>query len=217
MVYVESAVRSRQIVAAARAVITRDGVAAATIRAVSKEAGIPLGTLQYVFPTKQQLMRAVIENLVEEIGGILRSSAPLDAGLEYALAKGVRSFWNDLVVGEAPIQLAQYELTTQALRTAGLEDMARRQYEGYTDVVTEWIQQAAGRAGEETAIDARQLARLIVAGVDGLILQYVVDPDPDRGRQDIEAMIAMIIRHADVRPAAGSLGLRPARPSHRDR
>ena len=85
MVYVESAVRSRQIVAAARAVITRDGVAAATIRAVSKEAGIPLGTLQYVFPTKQQLMRAVIENLVAEIGGILRSSAPLDAGLEHAL------------------------------------------------------------------------------------------------------------------------------------
>lgn len=204
MVYVESAVRSRQIVAAARAVITRDGVAAATIRAVSKEAGIPLGTLQYVFPTKQQLMRAVIKNLVEEIGGILRSSAPLDAGLEHALAKGVRSFWNDLVVGEAPIQLAQYELTTQALRTAGLEDMARRQYEGYTDVVTEWIQQAAARAGEETAIDARQLARLIVAGVDGLILQYVVDPDPDRGRRDIEAMIAMIIRYADVRPAAGT-------------
>lgn len=203
MVYVESAVRSRQIIAAARVVITRDGVAAATIRAVSKEAGIPLGTLQYVFPTKQQLMRAVIEDLVEEIGGTLRSSAPLDLGLEHALALGIRRFWNDLVVGEEPIQLAQYELTTQALRTAGLQDLARRQYEGYTDVVTEWIQQAAARAGEETAIDARQLARLIVAGVDGLILQYVVDPDPDRGRADIEKMIAMIIRYADVRPATG--------------
>lgn len=203
MVYVESAVRSRQIVAAARAVITRDGVAAATIRAVSKEAGIPLGTLQYVFPTKQQLIRAVIEDLVEEVGGTLRSSAPLDSGLEHALALGVRRFWNDLVVGEEPIQLAQYELTTQALRTAGLQDLARRQYEGYTDVVTEWIQQAAARAGEETAIDARQLARLIVAGVDGLILQYVVDPDPDRGRADIEKMIAMVIRYADVRPATG--------------
>lgn len=204
MVYVESAVRSRQIVAAARMVITRDGVAGASIRAVAKEAGIPLGTLQYVFPTKQQLMRAVIEELVAEIGGILRSSAPLDAGLEHALAEGVRRFWNDLVVGDEAIQLAQYELTTQALRTPGLEDLARRQYEGYTDVVTEWIEQASARAGEQSAIDPRQLARLIVAGVDGLILQYVVDPDPDRGRQDIETMIAMIIRLADVRPATGS-------------
>ncbi len=201
MVYVESAVRNRQIVAAARAVITRDGVAGATVRAVANEAGIPLGTLQYVFPTKQQLMRAVIEDLVDEIGETLRSSAPLDSGLEHALAEGIRRFWNDLVVGAQPMQLAQYELTTQALRTAGLEDLARRQYERYTDVVAEWIQNAAGRAGEESAVDSRRLARLIVAGVDGLILQYVVDPDPDRGREDIETMIAMIIRQADVRPA----------------
>lgn len=204
MVYVESAVRSRQIVAAARAVITRDGVGGATVRAVATEAGIPLGTLQYVFPTKQQLMRAVIEDLVEEIAGTLRASAPLDAGLEHALAVGVRSFWNALVVGAERAQLAQYELTTQALRTAGLQDLARWQYERYTDVVVEWLEQAAIRAGEESAIGYRRLARLIVAGVDGLILQYIADPDPDRGGEDVEAMTAMIIGHADVRPATGS-------------
>ncbi len=204
MVYVESAVRSRQIVAAARAVITRDGVGGATVRAVASEAGIPLGTLQYVFPTKQQLMRAVIEDLVEEIAGTLRSSAPLDAGLEHALAVGVRSFWNVLVVGAERAQLAQYELTTQALRTAGLQDLARWQYERYTDVVVEWLEQAAVGAGEQSAIGYRRLARLIVAGVDGLILQYIAEPDPDRGEEDVEAMIAMIIGHADVRSAAGS-------------
>lgn len=201
MVYVESAVRNRQIVAAARAVIARDGVAAATVRAVAHEADIPLGTLQYVFPAKQQLIRAVIEDLIEELGGTLRSSAPLDAGMEHALAEGVRRFWNDLVVSDEPIQLAQYELTTHALRTAGLEDLARRQYEGYVDAVAEWIHEAAARAGEESSIERRRLARLIVAGVDGLILQYVVDPDPDRGRDDVEAMIAMIVGYAGVRPA----------------
>ncbi len=204
MVYVESAVRSRQIVSAARAVITRDGWQPQQFRTVSKEAGIPLGTLQYVFPTKQQLMRAVIEDLVEEVGRTLRSSAPLGAGLAHALEQGIRNFWDDLVVGKTPIQLSQYELTTHALRTMGLEDMARRQYEGYTDVVTEWIEQSAESAGEESVIEARQLARLIVAGVDGLILQYVVNPDHDRGAQDIEAMIAMVLDYAGVRRAAGS-------------
>lgn len=205
MVYVESAVRSRQIVAAARVVITRDGVAGATVRAVAQEAAIPLGTLQYVFPTKQQLLRAVIEDLVEEIASSLQSSAPLDADLEHAIGHGVRTFWNELVVGDAErVQLAQYELTTYALRTAGLEDLARWQYERYTDVVAQWLQRAAARAGDENAIDCRRLARLIVAGVDGLILQFVVHPDRDRGREDIEALIAMVIRHLDVRPATGS-------------
>ena len=199
MVYVESAVRSRQIVAAARVVITRDGVAGTTVRAVAQEAGIPLGTLQYVFPAKQQLLRAVIEDLVEELASNLLSSVSPDADLEYAIGHGIRTFWNDLVVGDAEgVQLAQYELTTYALRTAGLEELARWQYERYTDVVAGWLQRAA------TPVDARRLARLIVAGIDGLILQYVVNPDPDRGRDDIEAMIAMITHHAAMRPALES-------------
>jgi AcrR family transcriptional regulator len=199
MVYVESAVRSRQIVAAARVVITRDGVAGTTVRAVAQEAGIPLGTLQYVFPAKQQLLRAVIEDLVEELASNLLSSVSPDADLEYAIGHGIRTFWNDLVVGDAEgVQLAQYELTTYALRTAGLEELARWQYERYTDVVAGWLQRAA------TPVDARRLARLIVAGIDGLILQYVVNPDPDRGRDDIEAMIAMIVHHAAMRPALES-------------
>ena len=196
MVYVESTVRSRQIVAAARVVITRDGVASTTVRAVAQAAGIPLGTLQYVFPTKQQLLRAVIEDLVEELASNLLSSVSPGADLEYAIGHGIRTFWNDLVVGDAEgVQLAQYELTTYALRTAGLEELARWQYERYTDVVAGWLLRAA------TPVDARRLARLIVAGIDGLILQYVVNPDPDRGRDDIEAMIAMITHHAEMRPA----------------
>jgi AcrR family transcriptional regulator len=199
MVYVESAVRSRQIIAAARVVIARDGVASTTVRAVAQEAGIPLGTLQYVFPTKQQLLRAVIEDLVEELASNLLSSVPPGSDPEYAIGHGIRTFWNDLVVGDAEgVQLAQYELTTYALRTAGLEELARWQYERYTDVVAGWLQRAA------TPVDARRLARLIVAGIDGLILQYVANPDPDRGRDDIEAMIAMITHHAEMRPAIES-------------
>lgn len=199
MVYVESAVRSRQIIAAARVVITRDGVAATTVRAVALEAAIPLGTLQYVFPTKQQLLRAVIEDLVEELASKLQSSVPRGADPEYAVGHGIRTFWNDLVVGDAEgSQLAQYELTTYALRTAGLEELARWQYERYTDVVAGWLQQAA------TPVDSRRLARLILAGVDGLVLQYVVNPDPDRGQEDIEAMIEMIIHHPEMRSAIES-------------
>jgi AcrR family transcriptional regulator len=199
MVYVESAVRSRQIVAAARAVITRDGVPGTTVRAVAQEAGIPLGTLQYVFPAKHQLLRAVIEDLVEELADNLMSSVPPGCDVEYAIGHGIRTFWNDLVIGDAEgVQLTQYELTTYALRTAGLEELARWQYERYTDVVAGWLQRAA------TPVDARRLARLVIAGIDGLILQYVVNPDPDRGREDIEAMIAMITHHAAMRPALES-------------
>lgn len=202
MVYVESAVRGRQIIAAARDVLVRDGVARTTMRAVADEAQIPLGTLQHVFPTKQKLLRAVIEDVVEEIAEVLRTSADLDDGLEHAVRQGIRGFWNTLVVGHNNLQLVQFELVVQALRTPGLEDLARWQYERYVDVVAHWCEQAAARAQETVAISYRSMARTILAGIDGLIVQYVVDPDPARADEDLDTLITMILGAAAVRPAS---------------
>lgn len=201
MVYVESAVRGRQIIAAARDVLIRDGVARTTMRAVADEAHIPLGTLQHVFPTKQKMLRAVIEDVVEEITTVLRESADLDAGLEHAVRQGIRGFWTTLVVGHNNLQLVQLELVVQALRTPGLEDLARWQYERYVEVVAEWCEEAATRAHETVAISYRSIARTIIAGMDGLIVQYVVDPDRVRADEDLETLIAMIIGAAAVRLA----------------
>lgn len=202
MVYVESAVRGRQIIAAARDVLVRDGVARTTMRAVADEAQIPLGTLQHVFPTKQKLLRAVIEDVVEEIAEVLRSSADLDDGLEHAVRQGIRGFWNTLVVGHDNLQLVQFELVVQALRTPGLEDLARWQYERYVDVVAHWCEQAAARAQETAAIGYRSIARTILAGIDGLIVQYVVDPDPVRADEDLDTLITMILGAAAVQPVS---------------
>ena len=201
MPYVESAVRSKQAVAAARAVLMRDGVGGTSMRTVATEAGIPLGTLQYVFPTKQGLLRAVIEDVVEEIADLLRSSAELEAGLEHAIRRGLHNFWEKLVVDHRNLQLVQYELVTHALRTPGLEELPRWQYERYTEVVAEWCREAATRAGETSAVPFDRLARVLVAGVDGLILQHVVNPDVDRSAQDLEAIIEMVVALAAARPA----------------
>lgn len=203
MPYVESAVRSKQAVAAARAVVIRDGVARTTMRAVATEAGIPLGTLQYVFPTKQALLHAVIEDVVDEIAGVLESPAGLEGGLERAIREGVRNFWTQLVVGHRNLQLVQYELVTCALRTPGLEDLSRWQYQRYSQVVAEWCQQAATRAGETSPVPFGRLARVLVAGLDGLILQHVVDPDPRRSAEDLETVIDMLVGLAAPRPSSG--------------
>jgi AcrR family transcriptional regulator len=200
--YVESSVRRGQLVAAARRAHARDGVAKTSLRAVAAEAGVPLGTMQYVFPSKEQLLRAVIEDVVQEIAEVLGQSPQLDGGLEHAIREGLTTFWSQLVSGHTGLQLMQYELTTYALRASGQEGLARWQYERYSRVVAEWCQQAAERAGETCAAPFAQLARVLVAGVDGLILQHVSDPDESRSRGDLEAMIEMLVSLAGVRRAA---------------
>ena len=203
MVYVEAAVRRRQLVASARIVLMRDGVARTSLRAIAEEAGIPLGTLQYVFPSKGLLLRAVIEEVVEEIAALLKEDVELGGGLEGAIRHGVSTFWSLLVAEERDLQLMQYELTTYALRTAGQEDLARWQYERYCGVVAAWLQEAADNAGETSAVPYPRLARLMVAGVDGLILQHVCDPDASRSREDLDAMLEMIVGLTGVREGPG--------------
>jgi len=203
MVYVEAAVRRRQLVASAQVVLMRDGVARTSLRRIAAEAGIPLGTLQYVFPSKELLLRAVIEEVVEEIAALLREDVELGGGLEGAIRHGVSTFWSRLVAEERDLQLMQYELTTYALRTAGQEDLARWQYERYCGVVAAWLQEAADNAGETSAVPLDRLGRVMVAGIDGLILQHVCDPDASRSREDLDAMIEMIVGLTGVREGLG--------------
>ena len=193
MPYVDASVRRAQMIAAARTALARGGVAGTSLRAVAAEAGVPLGTLQYVFPSKEKLLQAVIEDVVDEIAEVLRGSAELDGGLAHAIREGVLGFWSSLVAGHRGLQLMQYELTTYALRAGGQEHLARWQYERYNRVVAEWCQTAAHRAGETCAVPFGRLARVIVAGLDGLILQYVCDPDESRSRADVEAMVDMVV------------------------
>ncbi len=189
MVYIEAAARRPQLVAAARTALAREGVARTSLRAVAAEAGVPLGTLQHVFPNKGLLLRAVIEDVVDEIAEVLKSSAQGDHGLEHAIRTALTTFWRALVESDWGLQVMQYELTVYSLRTEGQGELAQWQYERYADVVAEWCKSAAHQAGETCPVPFEQLARLMLAGMDGLILQYVCDQNPKRSREDLDVLI----------------------------
>ena len=51
--------RREQLVEAALTVASRDGIEAATVRAVAAEAGVSLGVVHYCFQDKDELLRAM--------------------------------------------------------------------------------------------------------------------------------------------------------------
>ena len=61
--------------AAAIRVMTRDGVAKATTRAIASEAEMPLGVFHYAFRSKQELMTMVTETIARQ------SKAEIDAAV----------------------------------------------------------------------------------------------------------------------------------------
>ena len=200
MVYVKASERRRQLASAARAVLTRDGVAGTTLRAVAAEAGVPLGTLHYVFPSKELMIRAVIEEVRDETSALL-AAVDKNVGLELAIRSGLRAFWEQQIVGDPHAPLIRHELFLYAVRTPGMESLARWQMEGYCRIVAEWCQEAANNAGEVCEVPFDVLARAIVGGTFGIAMQYLGDRDQARSLRDVEAVAEMVVRLADVRPA----------------
>jgi AcrR family transcriptional regulator len=196
--YVKASERRRQLVAAARAVLSRDGVAGTTLRAVAAEGAVPLGTLHYIFPSKELLLTAVIEDVREEVSVVFKA-AETDAGLDHAIRRGLENYWQQLVVNDPASALMRHELFVHALRTPGLESLARWQIEGYTRIVAERCQQAANDAGEICAVPFDTLGRALVGSVIGITLQYLSDRDQARSQRDLQALTQMLTRLAAVR------------------
>jgi AcrR family transcriptional regulator len=201
--YVKAEERRVQLVAAARVVLCRDGVAGTTLRGVAAEAGVALGTLHYVFPSKEQLITAVVQDIQAEVSAVFLSTE-VGSGLEHAIRHGMDNYWQQLVVDQPELALMRHEVFIYALRTPGLERLARWQIEGYARIVSEGCKVAAGNAGEECAVPFDTLGRIVVGTVIGVVLHYLSDHDKDRARRDLEAATQMLLRLADVQPAAAT-------------
>ncbi|MGX1809214.1 TetR/AcrR family transcriptional regulator [Nocardia sp. NPDC055321] len=202
MAYVKAAEREAQIVAAAIRVLSTVGVAGTTLRAVAAEADIPLGTMHYVFPAKDKLLRAVIAAVERDVAAALRVRVDVGHGVAHTIRQSVDNFWTALVENEIGLQVMQYELAMYSARHEGADGLGRLQYQGYTALVAEFCERAAAAAGERTAVDFGTLGRLSLAVMDGLIVQYVTNPDPERARRDLDHAVDMIVRFADPRPLA---------------
>jgi AcrR family transcriptional regulator len=157
-------------------------------------ARVPLGTVHYIFPTKEQLLRAVLEDVVEEISNAARASAGTTTDLDSAMHRTALEVWSQLVEAHSEQQLMQYELTMWALRTPGMAAVATWQYELYLDVLTTLWTQAAARAGVTLAIPAEQLAHALSAvGRSRTSATERHQPPPGRG----EAAGSSPTRHSE--------------------
>jgi AcrR family transcriptional regulator len=196
--YIRAADRQEQIVAATIRVLEAGGVSGTTMRAVAAEAGMPLGTLHYTFPSRDELLRTVITRVVDDTSAALREALDLEQGVEHALRQGVRTFWDRLLDGGTGVQVMQYELAMYSARSdAG--GLARLEFARYTDLLTELCSEAAAFAGEECAVPPDVLGRLVLGVVDGLVLQHIANPDLARSERDLAHALDMLVALAAPR------------------
>ncbi|WP_248963104.1 TetR/AcrR family transcriptional regulator [Sphaerisporangium perillae] len=167
--------RREEVVDAARRVILREGIDAATTRAIAKEAGYSNGVLTHYFADKDEILlsalrashRHIVRRLKDKLTGragltalreVLLDNLPLDEerAKETALEVG---FWGRSLAGGTLLEVQREEAAELRYLVRTLLDAA----------------QAAGEIATEEDLD--DVAERLLALVDGLSVHRLLYPD----------------------------------------
>ncbi|MCK7624949.1 TetR family transcriptional regulator [Streptomyces sp. RS10V-4] len=172
----DSTARRRQVADAAIATLAREGMRGLTHRAVDRAADLPQGSCSYYFRTRQALLQAAVERLVEVDTADLAGHPALlghgggPAELAAAAADLVR-YWT---TSAGDRMRARYELMLEAGRRPELRtalDRARAHYHRLAE-------QALAAAG---ATEPAGQAQVFIAFLDGLVFRHLTGADPQSG------------------------------------
>lgn len=194
--------RRERLVAAAIAVMTRDGVAKATTRAIADEAGMPLGAFHYAFRSKSELMALVTETIAQQSKADIDAAVLSGSNPDYLeLVEAGLGAYFDHVVAYPDSHLVTYELTTSALRDVELEDVARRQYDYYLENNEQLLLAVAELMGFEYAVPLPVISRYVFSVMDGLALSYLATGDEEEARAVLrltaQTLVGMLVPRQD--------------------
>ncbi|SDP75246.1 transcriptional regulator, TetR family [Streptomyces sp. cf386] len=195
MAHVSAAERRPQLIKAAIDLMTREGVAAGSTRAIAAELGVAQATVHYTFGTKEDLYRAVMEQLIQDLVTQVERAAPTDAAFEDSIVTLAEALWHTVLEQPASYQLLT-ELSMFALRTPHLQEALQGHYRGVSAMTAKLISEAAARTGHQLAQPAETIARFFLAGFDGLTMQHLSLPDEDAERVCLRALVSAVLAMA---------------------
>ena len=184
--------RRTNILEAAIVVLARDGIAETTTRKIAAEAEVNQAMLRYYYGSKDDLLFAVLQEMMRQTREVVQQATLHGQDLRTMLQSGLLGFWEQFE-GRPALQILQYELTLYALRNPTSAWLAQQQYDGYCAVVEILFAEALASSDEKSAVPLPELARFVVAGIDGFILQFISAPDPARARRDLVHLVNAVV------------------------
>ncbi len=178
MARISSADRREALIHAALRVIRREGVHAATTRAIVAEADMPLASFHYAFRSRDEMMRELISYVVENEGRAATATLSSELDIRSAVRAGLQAYF-DTLTAEPSHEQAMFELLHYALRTDELHDLPAAQYETYRRTAGDVLRAGAETAGVTWRVPVDLVARLLVNFIGGLTLAWLADRDDD--------------------------------------
>jgi AcrR family transcriptional regulator len=187
--------RRARVAAAARAVIARDGVDAATVRQVAAEAGSSTTVVTHYFADKQALLVAAVEDAYRAVaarmvahvrsrpGGttalraVLLEALPLDAE-RAAEARVWMAFWS------------------MAVTQPALREVQSAGYGEWRELVSRLLTDAVQRGEVAPGLDSDTVGEQLLCLVDGLLMQATLEPERLPSARQVQLLDAALARLA---------------------
>jgi AcrR family transcriptional regulator len=177
------------LIKGARQCIEQIGYARTTARDVAAAAGVSLGAIGYHFGSKDELLN---EAIAEGFRDWIASFAPLVSesdtqGIGAAARQAIPQFFR-LMETSRPLLIAFIEAMAQAEHVPELQAQLAEQYRQSRATAVDMLTTAMGAELAGAGFDPATLSSLLLALVDGMIMQYLVDPDAAPGSAQLLAL-----------------------------
>jgi AcrR family transcriptional regulator len=162
------------LLAAAVTCLREKGYAHTTARDLVSASGTNLGAIGYHFGSKERLLNEALyigyEEWLQQVAGM---AVEPGAGLWTALEQAAEGMLNT-IGSHRHLCVAFIEALAQAERSPELREQMAAGYELYRQAVAAHVRDALGHAGESDG-DAMVIATLLIAQMDGLLIQWLLD------------------------------------------
>ena len=195
---IPAAERRVALIDAGLRVVAREGLAAASTRAIVAEAGMSLASFHYAFDSRDELIDELIATVVAREQAAVMPEVVPGQGLREILEAGILRYFDHLKADPEHEQ-AMLELTQYALRSPDRHPLALAQYARYVELAERSLELAASVADAAWRVPVSQAARVLVAFTDGLTITWLVGRDDDAARAVAAAAADALSRMADPR------------------
>jgi AcrR family transcriptional regulator len=173
--------RRKELVLAAYRAIANRGFEGLRTRAVAQEAGVNIATLHYYFPTKESLIRAVLDHAMGRFMTTLEPHGSPSSQLRNHL-RAVRT----LTLDEPELGAVMAELALRSVRDQSIGSILNEMYGAWHVTMRGLLRRAVKEGGLRREIDSDAVAALVIATLTAMTLPVMLDAG--RGDQALKQL-----------------------------
>ena len=149
---------------------------------MAKAVGVNIATLHYYFPTKESLIRAVLDHAMSRFRTTLEPHGAPRAQLRNHL-RAVRGLMRE----EPELGAVMAELALRSVRDESIRSILNEMYDGWQTTMRGLLRRAVKEGGLRRELDSDAVAALIVATLTAMTLPVMVEAERgDRALRQLE-------------------------------